>query len=114
MPVSLGDLPGAAQALLEQIEDALVTLQGGAFLPTDQLGNVVAYLAPGSTVAYDSAGLVVNLVTVRPGAPGQPISTFVHYQAMTQRHSSRSRFYGSAARSTTMGSRRRPRSMTTR
>ena len=84
MPVSLGDLPGAAQALLEQIEDALVTLQGGAFLPTDQLGHVVAYLAPGSTVAYDSAGLVVNLVTVRPGAPGQPISTFVHYQAMTQ------------------------------
>jgi hypothetical protein len=84
MPVSLGDLPGAAQALLEQIEDALVTLQGGAFLPTNQLGSVVAYLAPGSQVAYDSAGLVVNLVTVRPGAPGQPISTFIHWQAMTQ------------------------------
>lgn len=83
MTVLLKDVGGGAVSLLAQIQEQLVLQQGPNFLPVDENGEPVAYVAPGDAIAFDSPGLIVNLVSIRQGSPGQPVTTWQHFQAAT-------------------------------
>lgn len=73
---SLTDLAGTAQQLVDLYVAELTAL--GCVLPTDPTtGAIVAYVAPGPVAAEDLPALTINLDSIRPGAAGHPLATWV-------------------------------------